>query len=282
MVWRRPCAAGTFYPADPTRLRAEVEGCLGGGRNQLGPSGAGLTRPAGLILPHAGYRYSGPVAGAGYRRLWALGRPAGVVVLGTNHTGLGGAVTVGAGEAWATPFGPMPVDDELAQQVAEAMDAERSGLPFLEEHSIEVQLPFLHYLYGPLPFVPVVVRTAELAASRRAGQGLARVVARRPIVLVASTDFTHYEPDEVAREKDRRALAAILNLDLEGFLAAVQRHRISICGVGAVAILLAAARTLGLLGTELVDYRTSGEVAGVLSQVVGYAAVLFREVEAVA
>jgi AmmeMemoRadiSam system protein B len=130
--------------------------------------------------------------------------------------------------------------------------------------------------------VPVVVKEYDVGLCRAAGQALAELVRGRPVLLVASSDFTHYEPDPVAREKDRRAIAAILNLDLEGFIEVVYRYRITICGVGAIGILIAAARSLGLLGAELVDYRTSGDAVGILDQVVGYAAILLREVEDVA
>jgi len=282
MGTRRPCAAGTFYPADPVHLAAEVEACLGGGLAELPPPGPELTGPVGLILPHAGYRYSGAVAGVGYRALWQLGRPRAVVILGTNHTGLGGPISIGGPGEWDTPLGSLPVHEELARELARATGADRSDLPFLEEHSVEVQLPFLRYLYGPIPFVPIVVRAQAPEFCRVVGGAVAEVVRGLPVALIASTDFSHYEPDPVAREKDRRALAHILNLDLEGFLEEVFRHHITICGVGAIGILIACARVLGLLGAELLAYRTSGEVAGMLDQVVGYAAVLFREVEDVA
>ena len=275
-------AAGTFYPAHPGRLIRELEACLGTTREELGPEPGPLATPVGLILPHAGYRYSGPVAGVGYRALWNLGRPQAAIILGTNHTGLGGPITFAGTGEWATPLGPLPVHEQLTQALAAATGAERSDIPFLEEHSVEVQLPFLRYLFGPIPIVPAVVRELSQEFCREAGQVVARVVDRAPVALIASTDFTHYEPDQVAREKDRRALAHILNLDLEGFLEAVVKYRISICGVGATGVLLSAARALGLLGAELLAYRTSGEVVGMLDQVVGYAAVMFREVEAVA
>jgi len=277
---RWPCAAGTFYPADPQRLRDEVEAALGGDRH--GPPARSLSGPVGLLLPHAGYRYSGAVAGAGHRALAALGRPEVVIVLGTNHTGLGGPTTVGEPGAWDTPLGEIPVPADLSREVARALTADLSDLPFADEHSIEVQLPFLRHLFGPVPVVPVVVQHLNPKHAGVSGAALGRLVAGLPVALLASSDLTHYEPDATAREKDRRALAAILNLDLDGFYATVTHHRISICGVGAIAILLAAAREAGLFGAELVAYRTSGEVAGHLDQVVGYASVLFRKVDDVA
>lgn len=277
---RWPCAAGTFYPADPRRLRDEIENALGGSR--LPVSDTPLAGPVGAILPHAGYRYSGAVAGTGYRALAALGQPEAVIILGTNHTGLGGPITVAEPGVWETPLGELPVPGEWARDVSEALHAEQSDLPFSDEHSVEVQLPFLRHVFGGVPIVPVVVQHVGVERARRAGAALGRLTVDRSVALVASSDFTHYAPDPVAREKDRRAIAAILNLDLGGFYEAVVRHQISICGVGAIAIVLAAARDAGLLGAELLDYRTSGEVAGHLDQVVGYAAILFRKVDDVA
>jgi AmmeMemoRadiSam system protein B len=277
---RGPCAAGTFYPADPRRLREEIEAAVGRGPSTL--TTQALTNPVGAILPHAGYRYSGAVAGAGYRALARLGQPEAAIILGTNHTGLGGPITVAEPGAWETPLGEVPVPAHLSREVAEALGADQNDVPFTDEHSVEVQLPFLRYLFPALPVVPVVVHPLSVARSKAAGAALGRLIAHRPLLLIASSDFTHYEPDPVAREKDRRALVPILNLDVDGFYDAVLRYRISICGVGAIALLLVAAQEAGLLGAALLDYRTSGEVGGHLDQVVGYAAVLFQRVDDVA
>ncbi len=282
MGFRWASAAGTFYPAEPARLAREIERCLGATRTELGPAGPPLLHPVGLVLPHAGYRYSGSVAGAGYRALWAIGRPEVAVILGTNHTGLGSALSLAEPGEWQTPFGPMPVHAKLTQALAERCGAEITNLPFQEEHSVEVQLPFLHYLYGEIPFVAGVVQPLSREGAEALGEGLAQVLAKKSAVLICSTDFTHYEPHEVAKEKDLLALRHVLDLDLRGFLEAVRTRRISICGVGALALFLAAAKNLNLRAAELLLYRTSGEIAGMMDQVVGYAAALFREVGEVA
>ncbi|MEN3010885.1 MAG: AmmeMemoRadiSam system protein B [Candidatus Bipolaricaulaceae bacterium] len=282
MGYRWACAAGTFYPADPLRLSAELARCLGARKEELGPPGPPLVRPVGLILPHAGYRYSGEVAGAGYRALWRLGQPEVAVILGTNHTGLGGPIALAEPGAWETPLGPMPIHRELTPALARALGADLTDVPFVHEHSVEVQLPFLRYLYGELPFVAAVVQPLSRPEAEAAGAALAEALAKKPALLLCSTDFTHYEPHAVAREKDLLALRHVLNLDLAGFLEVVRAKRISICGVGALALFLAAAKALRLLAGELLLYRTSGEVAGPMDQVVGYAAALFREVDEVA
>lgn len=282
MSFRWACAAGTSYPADPARLELEIQRCLGGRKEDLGPAGPPLGHPVGLIVPHAGYRYSGGVAAAGFRALWTSGKPEAAVILGTNHTGLGGAITFAEPGQWETPLGPMPVHHELTQALANAAQAELSDVPFLDEHSVEVQLPFLRHLYGELPFAAAVIQPLSLAEAEAAGQALARILTKRPVALICSTDFTHYEPHEVAKEKDLLAIRRVLDLDLPGFLEVVRRKRISICGVGALAVFIAAATALNLRAAELLLYRTSGEVAGMMDQVVGYAAALFREVNEVA
>jgi len=282
MGFRWACAAGTFYPADPTRLTLEIVRCLGAKKEELGPPGPPLPHPVGLIVPHAGYRYSGGVAGVGFRALWKAGQPEAVVIFGTNHTGLGNSITFAEPGAWETPFGPMPIHRELTLALAEACAAEVSDTPFLDEHSVEVQLPFLRYLYGEIPFVAAVVQPLSQREAEATGQALAPVLARKSVAILCSTDFTHYEPHEVAKEKDLLALRHVLDLDLPGFLAVVKAKRISICGVGALALFIALAKALDLRASELLSYRTSGEIAGMMDQVVGYASAIFREVIAVA
>ncbi|MFO8034636.1 MAG: AmmeMemoRadiSam system protein B [Candidatus Bipolaricaulota bacterium] len=282
MTIRRTCAAGTFYPADSARLREEVERCFGEALSELSEGGRSLSYPFGLVVPHAGYRYSGEVAALGYREVYEQGRPEVVVLIGANHTGLGAPLSVAPEEAWDTPLGPLPVDGELADRLVLAWGAERDGLPFAQEHSVEVQLPFLRYLFGEVPIVPVVAQFMPAEPARRAGETLAKAVEGRGALLVASSDFTHHEPQSTAEARDRLALGHILNLDLDGFLSAVARERITICGPGAIAVLIGAARRLGLFGAQRLAYRTSGDVVGIWEQVVGYAAVALRQVDDVA
>ncbi|MCD6320977.1 AmmeMemoRadiSam system protein B [Candidatus Bipolaricaulota bacterium] len=271
---RRPAVAGSFYPASKEALTQELSRLLGE-RPRVGP---GLLGPVGLIVPHAGYIYSGPVAAVGYRALAELGRPEAAVILGTNHTGLGGPITVpNTSEPWEIPLGEMPVEDGLWRDLAALPGVVRDDLPFLREHSIEVQLPFLYFIYGPLPFVPAVVSTTRREVIRPFGEGLADLLRGKSVAIIASTDFTHYEPHLVAKRKDEVALEHIRKLDLEGFLRVVRDLDISICGVGAVGILITVAAELGLQEVEVLGYATSGETSGFFEEVVGYAAVLFRE-----
>lgn len=249
-----------------------MKGLLGEG----GPKPEVLKGPVGLVVPHAGYIYSGPTAAAGYKALRERGRPEGVVILGTNHTGLGGAVTVAPPEPWETPLGEVPVHEELLEGFSRLPGVVQDPLPFLREHSVEVQLPFIQFLFGDVPFVPAVVLADDPVTLAGVGRGLAELVSGRGIALIASTDFTHYEPHLVAKRKDMAAIERIRSLDLEGFLRIVRELSISICGVGAIGILIAAARELGLGEVDLVSYTTSGETSGYFEEVVGYASLLFQ------
>ncbi|MGY4706405.1 AmmeMemoRadiSam system protein B [Candidatus Bipolaricaulota sp. J31] len=273
---RFPAVAGTFYPGTREALEGELRELFGASSDELVPGKRKLEEPLGLILPHAGYIYSGAVAAAGCRAAARYGRPKAAVILGTNHTGYGGPITVGDPEPWVTPLGEVPVAEGLLREMERLPGAVRDRRAFVREHSVEVQLPFLQYLFGSVPFVPAVVLAHDLETIEKFGDGLAEIVRGQGIWVIASSDFTHYEPHHVAVEKDRAALERILALDLPGFLREVEARGISICGVGAIGIAMACARALGLTEARLISYRTSGDVSGYTAEVVGYAAVLFR------
>ena len=229
----------------------------------------------GLIAPHAGYPYSGAVAAGGYERVASLGRPEVVVLLGANHTGIGMPLSLSGCAAWETPLGRSPVDAATVARLAE------SGIPlsdaaFEREHSVEVQLPFIQAIWGvDLPIVPLCVASMALSAAEKTAETIADAIDGRSVLCVASSDFTHYEPDATARELDRSALEPIRALDGEGFDRVYRERRLSICGAGAILTLLGICRRLGLTKGELVRYATSGDATGDRSAVVGYASVLF-------
>jgi len=272
--------SGRFYPADPVELDATVVALLEDARKAVGPSG----RPAvGVIAPHAGYVYSGPTAAAVFARV-AL--PALVVMLAPNHTGVcrapGGASLWEEG-AFRTPLGDVPVDAPCAAALRAASplvgvdhEAHRA------EHAIEVLLPFLQVLRPDARIVPLVLAwdVWEPGGARELAEALARVVreAAEPILLLASSDLNHYEPAAVSVRKDARALEAVTALDGAELLARCRRERISMCGRGPAAVVVAAARALGATRADVVDYRHSGWVSagggGDDSQVVGYGGVV--------
>lgn len=271
---REPVVAGAFYPGTRAGLMESLDLLFGGVRPMVTGK---LDRPRALIVPHAGYMYSGKVAADGYAEVAKEGEPDWVVILGTNHTGLGLPISAARDGIWRTPLGDAPIAVDIADQLVS------HGFPIAEEafwreHSIEVQLPFLQYLFGPeIPFIPVCVMLPSFSALAAAGAGLAAVIQDKPGLVVISSDFTHYEPDKVARQIDQEAIERILAVDAEGFYTLVVRRRLSICGAGAITILLAAAQKLGWKEAKLVSYATSGDVTGDRTAVVGYAAITMEE-----
>ncbi len=274
---RRPWVAGSFYPGDPEGLRRSIEECF---RHRLGPGalpgrGVGHRRIAALISPHAGYIYSGPAAAHGYYQLALDGKPSTFIILGPNHTGLGSPVAMMSEGAWETPLGVVEIDGELAQAIFKASDIiDIDEIAHLREHSIEVQLPFLQYLYGSeFRFVPICMGLQDLETSRAVGRAIAEASRGRDVVIIASTDFSHYEPQSRAERNDRRVIEAILNLDEEEVQRTVRRYGVSMCGYGPVSAAITAAKELGASSAELLAYHTSGDVTGDYSAVVGYASI---------
>ena len=264
-VIRRPAVAGTFYPGTARVLRGQAEDLLARGARE---------RAVAVVVPHAGYMYSGRVAGEVYGAV----EPAEVyVILGPNHTGLGAGAAIVSEGAWATPLGEMAVETDLARAIRQASDVlEEDDLAHLKEHAIEVQLPFLQ-LQDPVPtFVPICLLSHELAACQDVGHAVAEAVAQYPkrVTVVASTDLNHYEPQTVAERKDRLAIDQMLALDGPGLHRTVRQHRISMCGFHPTTAVLLAAKTLGANVARLVRYMTSGDVNHDYSRVVGYAGIL--------
>jgi hypothetical protein len=258
--------AGTFYAGTGERLEEQVKALL--------PAGVSRQRAVGAVAPHAAFLYSGRVAAAVYARLEP---PATLVILGPNHTGMGAAAAIVREGAWATPLGEVGIDEALARAIAEASPLlEEDQRAHREEHSIEVQLPFLQVLMPEAAFVPICLMRQDLASCREVGRAVAVGVRRtgRSAVIVASTDMSHYVPRAVAERKDRQAISAMEALDAEGLLTVVRGERVSMCGPHAAAAALVAAKALGAARGQLVRYATSGDVSGEDHEVVGYAGLL--------
>ncbi|MDD5264786.1 MAG: AmmeMemoRadiSam system protein B, partial [Candidatus Bipolaricaulis sp.] len=262
---RMPVVAGMFYPGDPDVLRSTVSRLLG-----ERPADCGARESAGLVVPHAGYPYSGRVAGAAFRRASEWGRPDAVVLLGASHTGLGSTFSLSSASAWRTPLGDVPVDGSAMAALR------RAGMQVYEpafgrEHSVEVQLPFLQALWDePVTIVPICVQPGSVEELAVGADALTKAVEGRTVWVVASSDFTHYEPDAVARERDRAAIDPILAVDAARFRRICEERRFSICGVGAIATLLLFANRRGWRESALVAYETSGDSTGDRTAVVGY------------
>jgi AmmeMemoRadiSam system protein B len=269
---RTPHVAGQFYEAQPERLKKQVKASF---LHPLGPGALPVTGKkaprdiVACISPHAGYMYSGMCAAHVYYELSKLDRPKNIVVLGPNHTSIGGPVTSSI-EDWATPLGTVKINREGVLHLMLEVDEYAHRY----EHSIEVQLPFLQYIYGSFNFIPVIISAPGL----RGGVGIEEKIASlKDVLVIASSDFTHYEPAESADEKDERAIEAILKLDDRKFLETVEGTRASICGYAPIISAIIAAKALGANKGELLKYTTSGDITGDYSSVVAYAAIIFRK-----
>lgn len=268
---RQPAVAGRFYPADPTVLRADVQSYL------LPPDEP--VRALGCIVPHAGYMYSGPVAGAVWSRVQIPQRS---IILCPNHTGRGHPLAVVAEGEWLTPLGKVAIDSELAAQLLDAFPAlAKDSDAHRSEHAIEVELPFLQVTRPGATFVPIAVGISRPLLLENLGDAIAHVIrdraAQNPtdsILIIASSDMNHYEDDATTRVKDRKAIDKILALDPQGLYDTVIHESVSMCGFGPAVAMLTAAKKLGATRADLVEYRTSGDVSGDRDMVVGYAGIV--------
>lgn len=264
---REPAVAGRFYPGDPEVLRRSVEALLG---PPVEP------RPAlALVGPHAGYVYSGEIAG----RTWArVTVPRRVVLLCPNHTGEGAPCSLWPGGGWRLPTGVVPVDDALVAAIVARCGATLDRDAHLHEHALEVHLPFALARQPALRIAALCLSGASLAECRALGEGLAAVVRHsdEPVLLVASTDMSHYIAADEAAVLDGMALARVEALDPEGLHRTVRGHHISMCGVLPTTAVLFAARALGAREVERVRYGHSGERSGDYARVVGYAGLVVR------
>ncbi len=259
---RAPAVAGRFYPGDPERLSADIS-------KRLSTVDA-PRRAVALVGPHAGWLYSGSILGETYARIHV---PSSVVILCPNHTGLGVRRSIWNGGAWRLPSGDLGIDRELAEQLAEAAGLEGDVLAHLREHAIEVHLPFLQALRPDVRIVPVCLGGLDVDACRHLGSAIAGVVAERggDVLIVASTDMSHYISATEAERLDRLAIARVETLDAEGLHRTVHAHAITMCGYVPTTVALFAARELAATSGHLVRYGNSGERSGDFERVVGYA-----------
>jgi AmmeMemoRadiSam system protein B len=261
---REPAVAGRFYEGDGVALAREVRALL------ITPA---PPRPAlGVVVPHAGYMYSGGIAGAVFARVAV---PPAVIVLGPNHTGLGRPAALWpSGGGWRTPLGTVPVAAALTEALAAGGAVTLDRAAHLHEHSLEVQLPFLVVARPDVQIAALCLGPLDLEACERVGQAVAAAARGSGALVVASSDMSHYIPAAQAQVKDRHAIDRILALDPEGLHHTVRHEGITMCGVIPATVMLFAARALGAKRAELVRYGHSGEVTGDDDQVVGYAGLI--------
>jgi MEMO1 family protein len=264
---RHPAVAGRFYPGDPAALRAEVDSYLSQQTKEA-------VHARGCIVPHAGYVYSGHVAGAVFGELKV---PELCLVLCPNHTGMGRALAIMSEGEWQTPLGSVPIDRLLSAALMQHCPLlEEDSAAHHSEHAIEVELPFLQMRQRHLRFVPIALGTRNFDVLDQLGNAIAASLAEHnePVLIVASSDMNHYEPDSITRVKDEKAIAPILALDARALYEVVTREHISMCGFGPAVTMLTATRKLGATSAELVKYATSGDIYGDRDMVVGYAGII--------
>jgi AmmeMemoRadiSam system protein B len=262
---RMPAVAGQFYPGSAETLLRAL-------RSYTNVAGEKLAA-VGCVAPHAGYMYSGQVAGAVYGRLQL---PARYIILCPNHTGLGAPLAIMSEGLWMTPLGEIFIDEPLAEALKAEMPLLTEDLEAQRhEHGLEVQLPFLQALVGEFRFVPLTVGSSRFDSLVQLGHAMARVIKTQnePVMIVASSDMNHYENDSTTRVKDRKAIERILALDPSGLYEVVNNERITMCGYGPTVAMLTAAKDLGATRAELIKYATSGDVSGDRDAVVGYAGI---------
>jgi AmmeMemoRadiSam system protein B len=265
---REPYVAGYFYPASADELRSTI--------SRFVDKKATKKDVVGLLAPHAGYMYSGPVTGAVVSSIVFKDT---FIIIGPSHSGLGEPFSVWAEGSWKTPLGTVNVDAELAREMIgvstflrEDYDAHR------EEHAVEVQVPFLQYFKPDVRIVPVILSGVTAETYRQIGRDIARAIkeTKKNVVIMASGDMTHYEPHDIAAEKDMKAVEAMVALDEGELTRRYKNLHISMCAYGPVVCLMSAAQELGVREAELVKYQTSGDVTGDRDAVVGYAGVIFK------
>jgi AmmeMemoRadiSam system protein B len=267
---RMPAVSGRFYPSDPAELASLIK------QYSLPEIETPLVRAKACLVPHAGYLYSGHVAGAVFARIMI---PKKVLVLGVRHRPPGANVAILTRGDWRTPLGDAPIDEQMASALQTACPLLREDdVAHATEHSLEVQIPFLQILQPEFTFVPIAIGTVRFEDLVTAGEAIGKVLAAssEEILLLTTSDFNHYENDAVTRMKDHKAIERILALDARGLYDTCRNESISMCGLGPTVAMLTALKYLGKSQPELVRYATSGDISGDLSSVVGYAGMIFR------
>jgi AmmeMemoRadiSam system protein B len=269
-VLRLPAVSGRFYPADPAELTSVV-------RHFTAEPHAEKIAVKACLLPHAGYVYSGAVAGAVLARI-ALPRK--ILILGVRHFPRGEQAAIVSSGVWRTPLGDAPIDEPLAHALRAACPLLREDdVAHSREHSLEVQLPFLQVLAPGFAFVPVALGTVRFEDLAAVGDAIASVLgkSREQVLLLTTSDLNHYEDDATTRVKDRKAMERLLALDARGLYDTCRSENISMCGLGPAVATITALRGLGVTRARLVRYLTSADVSGDTSRAVGYAGMIFGE-----
>ena len=276
MQVRTPAVAGMFYPSEKNKLTKLIEDCF------LHKFGPGKKPPKklenkifGVICPHAGFVYSGPIA---CNSLYSISSesPELFIIIGPNHWGIGRSVATMKDCEWQTPLGNVQVDSESAEEISQlSKTIEPDYFSHTREHSIEVQIPILQNIFSNFKILPILLVNQSKEVAKDVGLAIAKIARKKNVMIIGSSDFTHYEPNEFAHEQDMALIEPILEMDVDKFYDVLQKRKVSACGYGAIASTIIACKDLGAIKGELLKYATSGDVTGDMSSVVGYGSIVF-------
>jgi len=280
---RKAAVAGSFYAGNLKSLIKQIEECF---NHELGPGkipSINLEKRErkiiGLVSPHAGYIYSGPVAAHGYYEVALDGKPDTVIIIGPNHRGSGALVSIMLKGKWETPLGELEVDEDIAQKILNHSKIIQDDFKAHQyEHSIEVQLPFLQFIFGDnIKIIPICMSLQDIKTNIEVAQSICKAVERENVLIIASSDFTHYENQEYAKNVDKKAIDTIVNFEPGELYDLIYKMNLTICGPGPITTMLIACKALGAIKAKLLKYATSGDTSGFYNQVVGYASLIITK-----
>jgi len=279
---RKSVYKGSFYQDDLIKLNKQIEECF---LHEIGPGKIPLTNLAGkrkilgLVSPHAGYIYSGPIASHGFYQLAIDGKPDTIIILGPNHRGFGEEISLMSEGNWSTPLGELEIDQDLAKNILKHSKIIKEDIKAHQfEHSIEVQIPFIQYIYGNnVKIIPISMSQQDMNSNIQVANSIFSSIKDRNILVLASSDFTHYEPQSYAKNLDQLAIEAIIDFNSEKLYELIYQRKLTMCGPGPIATMLIICKALGANKVELLKYATSGDISGMFEQVVGYASLIVKK-----
>jgi len=273
---REPVVAGQFYPSEKKELKSMIKSCF---EHKFGPGTDSIEsneKIFGVVCPHAGYVYSGPTACHSYKSI-ANQNPELVIIIGPNHFGVGKDAATMIDAHWQTPLGMVQVDSESAKQVAEISKfIEIDEYSHSQDHSLEVQVPMLQEIFSnDFQILPIILRSQDIETAIDVGNAVTEIAKKKNAIIIASSDFTHYEENSFAHQQDKALIEPILEMNVERFYQVLNERRVTACGFGAMASVMIACKNLGAIKGKLLSYATSGDVSGDTESVVGYGAIKF-------
>lgn len=275
MQIRTPAVAGMFYPGEKNKLTKLIQDCF---THPFGPeenSEKKQSKIFGVICPHAGFVYSGPIACNSIRSI-SSESPELFIIVGPNHWGIGRSVATMKDCKWETPLGSVEVDSESAEEICKLSQfIESDFFSHTREHSLEVQIPILQQTFSNFKILPISLINQSKEIAYDVGLAMSKIAKKKNTMIIGSSDFTHYEPNDFAHEQDMALIEPILEIDVEKFYNVLQKRKVTACGYGAIASTMIACKELGATKGELLRYATSGDVTGDTSSVVGYGSIVF-------